>query len=110
MTINKYASISDDLVERILKDRVKGGEFSVFEFELHGVPYQFVSRLLYDDPFHEQLAGGLGFTVNLQWVRRLYFPELTKQVGRIGGTREGLHDTLLDMTEEKTIVVMDAWG
>jgi acyl-CoA reductase-like NAD-dependent aldehyde dehydrogenase len=27
-----------------------------------------------------------------------------------GGTREGLHDTLLDMTEEKTIVVMDAWG
>jgi acyl-CoA reductase-like NAD-dependent aldehyde dehydrogenase len=27
-----------------------------------------------------------------------------------GGTREGLHDTLLDMTEEKTIVVMDGWG
>jgi lactaldehyde dehydrogenase len=27
-----------------------------------------------------------------------------------GGTREGLHDTLLDMTEEKTIVLMDAWG
>jgi acyl-CoA reductase-like NAD-dependent aldehyde dehydrogenase len=27
-----------------------------------------------------------------------------------GGTREGLHDTLLDMSEEKTIVVMDAWG
>jgi lactaldehyde dehydrogenase len=27
-----------------------------------------------------------------------------------GGTREGLHDTLLDMTEEKTIVVMDAWA
>ena len=27
-----------------------------------------------------------------------------------GGTREGLHDTLLDMTQEKTIVVMDASG
>jgi lactaldehyde dehydrogenase len=27
-----------------------------------------------------------------------------------GGTREGIHDTLLDMTEEKTIIVMDAWG
>jgi lactaldehyde dehydrogenase len=27
-----------------------------------------------------------------------------------GGTREGIHDTLLDMTEEKTIVVMNAWG
>ena len=27
-----------------------------------------------------------------------------------GGAREGLHDTLLDMTQEKTIIVMDAWG
>jgi acyl-CoA reductase-like NAD-dependent aldehyde dehydrogenase len=27
-----------------------------------------------------------------------------------GGTRESIHDTLLDMTEEKTIIVMDAWG
>lgn len=25
-----------------------------------------------------------------------------------GGTREGLHDTLLDMTEQKTVIVMDA--
>jgi acyl-CoA reductase-like NAD-dependent aldehyde dehydrogenase len=26
-----------------------------------------------------------------------------------GGAREGLHDTLHDMTQEKTIIVMDAW-
>lgn len=26
-----------------------------------------------------------------------------------GGAREGLHDTLRDMTQEKTIIVMDAW-
>jgi signal transduction histidine kinase len=96
VTINKYASISDDLVQRILKDRVKGGEFSVFEVELQGVPYQVVTRLLYHDPFREHLAGGLGFTVNLAWVRRSYFPELTKQVGRIGGTREGLRLSVLD--------------
>jgi len=96
VTINKYAAINGDLVERILKDRVKGGEFSVFEFELRGVPYQFVTRLLYRDPFHEHLAGGLGFTVNLAWVRESYFPELTKQVGRIGGTREGLRLSILD--------------
>jgi acyl-CoA reductase-like NAD-dependent aldehyde dehydrogenase len=29
-------------------------------------------------------------------------------VKRSGGAREGLHDTLLDMTEEKTVIVMDA--
>jgi signal transduction histidine kinase len=98
VTINQYASINGDLVERILKDRVKGGEFSVFEFELHGVPYQFVTRLLYRDPFHEHLAGGLGFTVNLAWARQSYFPDLTRQVGRIGGTREGLRLSILDET------------
>ncbi|HEY4278276.1 MAG TPA: aldehyde dehydrogenase family protein [Conexibacter sp.] len=27
-----------------------------------------------------------------------------------GGTREGLHDTLMTMTRQKTIVVMDAWS
>ncbi|MDO8211233.1 aldehyde dehydrogenase family protein [Conexibacter sp. CPCC 206217] len=31
-------------------------------------------------------------------------------VKQTGGAREGLHDTLRDMTEEKTIIVMDALG
>jgi signal transduction histidine kinase len=60
------------------------------------VPYQFVTRLVYDDDFHEHLAAGLGFAVNLSWVRRSYFPELIKQVGRIAGAREGLRLSIVD--------------
>jgi signal transduction histidine kinase len=72
------------------RNRVHGGDISVFELELGGVPYQFVARLLYEDPFRARLAGGFGFAVNLAWARRIYFPELVSQVGRIGGAGEGL--------------------
>ena len=93
---NTYPAISEDLAGRILANRVRGGEFSAFEIQLHGVPYQFVTHLLYDDAFNEHLKAGLGFTVNLAWVRRFYFPELAKQVGRIGGSREGLSLSVVD--------------
>jgi signal transduction histidine kinase len=93
---NTYPSIGGEIAERILANRVRGGEFSVFEIQLQGVRYQFVTRLLYEDAFHEHLKAGLGFTVNLDWARRFYFPELTKQVGRIGGSREGLSLSVLD--------------
>lgn len=95
---NTYPAIADDLARRILANRARGGEFSAFEIQLHGVPYQFVTRLLYDDAFHEHVKAGLGFTVNLSWVRRFYFPELTNQVGRIGGSREGLSLSVVDET------------
>jgi signal transduction histidine kinase len=93
---NTYPAISEDIARRILANRVRGGEFSAFEIELHGVPYQFVTRLIYDDAFHEHLKAGLGFTVNLAWARQFYFPDLTKQVGRIGGSREGLSLSVVD--------------
>jgi signal transduction histidine kinase len=96
VTVRKYPSIGNQIVDRIFQDRIKGGEFSAFEIELHGVPYQFVTRLLYRDAFHEQLQAGLGFTVNMAWARRSYFPELAKQVGRIGGAREGLSLSIVD--------------
>lgn len=91
-----YPAIGAELAHRILANRVRGGEFSVFEIQLQGVPYQFVTRLIYEDPFHEKLKAGLGFTVNLTWARQVYFPDLTKQVGRIGGSREGLSLSVVD--------------
>jgi signal transduction histidine kinase len=96
VTVRKYPSIGAQVARRILEDRVQGGEFSVFEIELHGVQYQFVTRLIYRDAFREQLEAGLGFTVNLPWTRHSYFPELVKQVGGIGGTREGLSLSIVD--------------
>jgi signal transduction histidine kinase len=96
VAIHTTVPIGTQLVERLLRDRVKGGEFSVFEITVGDVEYQFVTRLLYDDPFHEHLIAGFGFTVNLGWARRFFFPELTDQVGRIGGAREGLWLSIAD--------------
>jgi signal transduction histidine kinase len=96
VTVRKYPSIGADVVRRILEDRVQGGEYSVFEIALHGMRYQFVTRLIYRDAFREQLQAGLGFTVNLAWTRRSYFPQLVKQVGGIGGAREGLSLAIVD--------------
>jgi signal transduction histidine kinase len=72
------------LLVRIRQDAALGRRFSIFETRLGGHPYQVVVRLLYRDTYSEELDGAFGFTVNLDWVRLHYLPELTRQVARIG--------------------------
>jgi signal transduction histidine kinase len=90
VVVQRDPPILEQVMIGIERNRVHGGDISVFELEIGSVPYQFVTRLLYEDPFRDRLAGGLGFVVNLDWARRTYFPELANQVGRIGGASEGL--------------------
>ncbi len=96
VVVEQGVPIGGLIVERLVKNKVRDSELSVFEVELAGTPYQFIARLLYEDPFHARLTGGLGFAVNLTWARSAYFPELTRQVGRIGGAREGLSLAIVD--------------
>jgi signal transduction histidine kinase len=98
VTTHTYPTIGPEIARRIMANRVRGGEVSAFEIQLGGVPYQFVTRLIFADPFRESLKGGFGFTVNLTWARRVYFSDLTKQVGHIGGSREGLSLSVVDET------------
>ncbi len=58
--------------------------FAVFETEVGGVPYQVVVNLLYRGDDRNTLFGLVGFTVNLDWVRRVYFQELIPEIARIG--------------------------
>lgn len=81
--IRRDPLITRMLVDRIEKDAAQGRRFSVFETRIGGVPYQVIARLVYGDAFREKLEAAFGFTVNLPWVREHYFPELTRQVGRI---------------------------
>ena len=60
------------------------------------MPHQVVVRLLYRDQFRDTLEGVFGFTVDMPWVRKHYFPELTGQVARIGGTGSGLALAVVD--------------
>jgi signal transduction histidine kinase len=84
------------LLPRIEREAGLGRRFCVFDVTLGGVQYQVVARLLYRDPLRERLEGVFGFTVNLAWVRQFYFPEVTRQVSRIGDPSVTLPLAVLD--------------
>ncbi len=88
----EYApTIAGALQTRINRDVAGGRRFSTFDITLHGVPYQIVSQIRYQDPFHERVLEVAGFTVNLDWVRTHYFSELTRQVSEFGDGQAGLN-------------------
>lgn len=96
VTIAGNEEIADQLISRIARDASGGQRFSCFEVRLGDADYQIVAALRYRDAFREQLDRVFGFTVNLQWVRTNYFPELTSQVAHIGSTGTGLDLAVLD--------------
>ena len=89
------------LMHRIQRDADRRRRFSVFELLLGGTRYQVVARVLYRDAQRQQIEGVFGFTVNLDWVRRAYFPDVTRQVARIGGSATGLALAVLDERGER---------
>lgn len=70
------------IVERIRRDAAQGRPFSAFQIALDGVPYQVVARLLYRNPWTRELRGVFGFTVNVDWVRQVYYRQLITEIGR----------------------------
>jgi signal transduction histidine kinase len=75
---------------------------TAFETRIGEVTYQVIVRFFYrgDDPPEEDeaLLGLVGFTVNLDWVRRFYFHELSVQISRIGGDPADVSLSVLDET------------
>jgi signal transduction histidine kinase len=96
VTVQSNPEVARAVLDRISPDGLSGRRVSIVEVKAGGETYQVVTRLLYGDPLHEQLDGVFGFMVNMSWVRRYYFPELTSQVARIGGTTSGLALAVLD--------------
>jgi signal transduction histidine kinase len=96
VAIRRDPLITRMLVDRIEKDAAAGRRFSVFETKIGGVPYQVIARLVYGDAFREKLEAAFGFTVNLPWARQHYFPELTREVARIGAADPDLGVAVID--------------
>jgi signal transduction histidine kinase len=67
----------------IARDHVLPDAHALFETSIAGSSYQVITRLFYGPT--KQIVGVVGFTVNLDWIRNGYFPELTGQIERIGG-------------------------
>lgn len=85
----------DGVLARTRNEAEHRMRFVVFEALLAGDPYQTVVHLLYDGS-RPRLLGAIGFLVNLNWARRHYFDELTRQVSSIGGGRDDLSLAILD--------------
>lgn len=85
-----------DLIDRFAAVARQGRRFAAFETRLGGRPYQVVARLLYSDVRRTRLERVFGFTVDLEWVRAAYFPELTEEVARLTGASTGLRVAILD--------------
>jgi signal transduction histidine kinase len=86
------------LAERIARDIKAGSQYSTFETSLGAERYQIVARIQYGDGSR----GGtevFGYTVNLSWAAESYFPEITRQVARIG-----------DLESEVDLAVLDEHG
>lgn len=97
-------AVTRQVAERIAADGTQGRRVSAFEMAVGEQRYQVVALLFYEGSFSERLEGAIGFTVNLGWVYRHYFPELTQQVSRISGV-EGLR---LAVTDEQGTLVTGA--
>ncbi len=93
VSVARDPSAARVILDRITADARQGRRLSTFETALGGQRYQVVARLFYRDPFREALDRVVGFTVNMSWARRYYFPEMTRQVARMG---EGLPLAIVD--------------
>jgi signal transduction histidine kinase len=70
--------------------------YVVFDTDLGGQPYQIVARLTYTDPLQEEPYSVVGFTVNLDWVRRSYFADILSQVAPLIARGSSLEIGVLD--------------
>lgn len=90
------AAINGALLARTSVDIEAGRQYSIFEMNLSGHPYQVVTRLQYDGHPPDGFVGAFGYTVNLDWVTQSYFSEIAAQVSGIVDAGETLDLAILD--------------
>ena len=96
VSIARQPETARKILDQIFRDAARSRHLSAFEMPLAGVSYQIVAQLTYRDAFREHLSQVVGFMVNLQWVRKHYFPELAKEVLGIEGPEHGLTLSITD--------------
>jgi signal transduction histidine kinase len=95
---------ADALRDKVAAFSAAGFRYATFEMTLGGHPYQIVARLVYTDLLQETLHSVIGFTVNLDWVRQAYFPDILSQVAPIATRGNNLDIAVLDDTGRRV------WG
>jgi signal transduction histidine kinase len=88
--------VARDLVLRAIDLGGSRQRFGSFETSIGGQPYQVVVHLLYHTTGDRRMFGGVGFTVNLEWVRGHYFGEILQQISRIGNVEDSIMLAVVD--------------
>jgi signal transduction histidine kinase len=101
-TVLKDPAELSGLVQMIRKQAPLRTRFILFETEIKGEPYQVIARPVYVPPSRTALQGVVGFTVNLNWIRAHYFPDLTAEVSRVVAGRGSM---LLEVIDDQGAVV-----
>lgn len=81
---------------RVARDAAARRPYTAFEVAMDGVPYQVVARTLFADSTRTRPTGGLGFLVDLEWVRQHYFRSITEQVAQVAQVGDGLTIAIVD--------------
>lgn len=83
--ITEEPAAASGVIDAIRRGATPRRPFVIQEVTLGHVRYQVVAHALYAGPAGGDLAGIIGYTVNLSWVRAHYFGDLIRQVSTIDG-------------------------
>lgn len=88
--ITSQETIGRHLIARVTSDALLGRRASVFDTTIDEERYQVVASLRYRDPYREDLEAVVGFIVNLEWIDRTYFDDMTAELGAFAGATHGV--------------------
>jgi signal transduction histidine kinase len=71
------------LIDRVRTGAENGSPFAIAKGPVNGIPYQTVAHRIYADD--GTLSAVVGYTVNEDWVRRVYFLALIQQIQKVSG-------------------------
>jgi len=100
---DEYAPVAARVLSLIQERAAPGQPFVVLETMLDGVPYQIIGRMLYRDPFRQNLDTVFGFMVNLNWVREHYFAELLRETESVDSSRQAVSLSIVDDQGRETV-------
>ena len=83
--VHTHPLVATTILDAVASAAIDGRRLFVRNLIIAGVPYQVVARLRYQDVSKQHLRSVFGFMVNRPWVGEHYFPDLTRQVTRVGG-------------------------
>jgi len=102
-TVLKNPPEFQDLLRLLSSQASLRTRFILFETTIKGEPYQVVARPIYMPLSRTKLHSIVGFTVNINWVKKHYFNDLTAEFVRV---IEGRH-SLVEIFDEKGELVAE---